>query len=387
MAACFSHIDRPQEIEETEIMKFLRDVCNNNPGIIDDMCHYWEKNLFVDDPKRRTYKKIDELRPEDFTSVLKQYPKIYKHKPESTKPRMHDKAESTKPHMHGVATPNYIRQSPSPAPPSYIDVFAHVTDFRRFLDDREKRDEAWFMICDACNTHPHHEIATPNFASGFSSILEKFLDTYINPNNYRRRPISSREIMSICARRGLARYIRADIEKKNFQKVFWPDFSKIIVLIFLIRRQYFMTNPLQVLGFVTKESVSGILSNVKHRAQMNDNNPSGCFQLRFSTNYPGSLNLVYLDSKWQQKTILIGVSASRNCFKINVGGSEKDVKDLPALFSWLKLKHLMVIKRESSQQVDSRPVDGSEMLRIPTEQIFGLAKHRSNHGYPNGGYG
>ena len=30
-----------------------------------------------------------------------------------------------------------------------------------------------------------------------------------------------------------------------------------------------------------------------------------------------------MDSKWQQKTILIGVSASRNCFKINVGGSEK----------------------------------------------------------------
>merc|ERR1719361_1480793 len=126
-----------------------------------------------------------------------------------------------------------------------------------------------------------------------------------------------------------------------------------------------MTNPLRVLGFVTKESVSSILRNVNDRAD-----PGGCFQLRFSANYPGSLNLVYLDSKWHQKTILIGVSASRNCFKINVGGSEKDVKDLPALFSWLKLKHLMVIKRESSQHVDSRPVDDSEMWRIPTEQIF-----------------
>merc|ERR1719361_112081 len=134
-----------------------------------------------------------------------------------------------------------------------------------------------------------------------------------------------------------------------------------------------MTNPLRVLGFVTKESVSSILRNANDRADL-----GGCFQLRFSANYPGSLNLVYLDSRLQQKTILIGVSASRNCFKINVGGSEKDVRNLPALFSWLKLKHLMVVDRMNSESVDNGHVSSRDVHRISTEEVFGIHQSASS---------
>ena len=48
------------------------------------------------------------------------------------------------------------------------------------------------------------------------------------------------------------------------------------------------------------------------------------------------------------------------------------MKSLPHLFSWLKLKHLMVIDRLNSQAVDAGPIELREMHRMSTEEAFGV---------------
>lgn len=334
----FADMDVDQ-IQKSKLMVWLDRECKNNPGVIDDICHHWQTHLTNG---TGGFLHLNQLNPPvHFQDVIANYPSIVPVKPIDT------------------------------------NVFENVADFRKFLDNRQQKEDAWHQVCKICRANPETELDTRNFAQALAHVLQNFIGPFIEQHDYRRRPLTPAEIRQICSRRGLSRDISRSIGKKTFLKVFWPDFSKIIVLIYLIRHQYFMVNPLRVLGFVSKESVSKILGTVlKSRNQLFGGNPSGAFQLRFSTNYPGSLNLVYLDSKLQQKTILIGVSASRNCFKINVGGAEKDVKNLPHLFSWLKLKHLMVIDRLNSQAVDAGPIDSREMHRMSTEEAFGVHEHR-----------